>query len=467
MKIHEHQAKQIFRDLGVAVPRGLVADSPRAAGEAFAALARPIAVVKAQIHAGGRGKGTVAEVPTQRGVQLVRNREAAKEAAANLLGHRLITAQTGPEGRPVHRVLVEEGCSIAREFYLGVAVDRAAAGPVLIASPDGGVEIEHVAATRPDRIFTEPLDADVGMRPHQIRKLVWRLGLPQGCVRTAEQFMQALGDVFLRLDCSLVEINPAVLTVENQLLALDAKMSFDDNALFRHRELAGLRDLAEEEPAEVRAGEAGLSYVKLDGDIGCLVNGAGLAMSTMDLIKLHGGQPANFLDVGGGANVQQVTEALRILLSDAAVRAVLVNIFGGIMQCTTIARALVEASRSVRFTVPLVVRLEGTEVEMGCRILAESGMNVATASDLTDAAKKAVAAAREKSHEHPRRSPYARALPGNHRARRAVPHEALPRVRHADRRRGDARPRRPDRRGRSPSSTPWRKPSKRRAPTRR
>jgi succinyl-CoA synthetase beta subunit len=393
MKIHEYQAKQLFREAGVAVPRGFVADSPQAAVDAFCKLAAPLAVVKAQIHAGGRGKGTVADIPAQRGVQVVRSREEAEQAAGNLLGHRLVTAQTPPQGKTVHRVLVEEGCAIAREFYLGVLVDRAAAAPALIASAAGGMEIEHVAATMPERIFSEPFDADFGLRAHQIRTLAWRLGLPPAALRAAEPFVQALVAMFLRHDCSLVEINPLVLTPDQNLLALDGKMSFDPNALFRHPELAGLRDLEEEDPAEVRAGEAGLSYVQLDGNIGCLVNGAGLAMATMDLIQLHGGQPANFLDVGGGANVQQVTEALRILIGDPHVRAVLVNIFGGIMQCTTIARALVEACHSLHFNVPLVVRLEGTEVEEGCRILAADGLDVLTATDLTDAAKKAVAAA--------------------------------------------------------------------------
>jgi succinyl-CoA synthetase beta subunit len=393
MKIHEYQAKELFRVSGVAVLRGYVADTPQAAVDAFAKLGGPAAVVKAQIHAGGRGKGTIADIPSQCGVQVVRSREEAETVAANLLGHRLVTIQTGPEGRTVHRVMVEEACSILRELYLGVLVDRAVGGPVLIASAEGGMEIEHVAATMPERIYAEPFDADSGLRPHQTRKLAWRLGLPQSALRAVEQFMHALTSMFLRLDCSLVEINPLVLAADHQLLALDGKVSVDPNALFRHPELAGLRDLAEEEPAEVRAGEAGLSYVKLDGNIGCLVNGAGLAMSTMDLIQLHGGQPANFLDVGGGANVQQVTEALRILIGDPNVRAVLVNIFGGIMQCTTIARALVDACHSVRFDVPLVVRLEGTEVAEGCRILAENGLDIITATDLTDAAKKVVAAA--------------------------------------------------------------------------
>jgi succinyl-CoA synthetase beta subunit len=305
----------------------------------------------------------------------------------------LITAQTGPEGRIVRRVLVEEGCNIARELYLGVAVDRASASPMLIASSEGGMDIEEVARRAPQRIHRDAFRPDAGLWSYQARKLAWKLGLPQHSFRAAEQFMRALCGVFVEHDCSLVEVNPLVLTDDGRLLALDAKMSFDDNALFRHPELAGLRDLSEEDPAEIRAGEEGLSYVKLEGTIGCLVNGAGLAMSTMDLIKLHGGEPANFLDVGGGANAHQVEEAFRILLDDPNVRAVLVNIFGGIMQCTTIAAALIEAYQSVRFHVPLVVRLEGTEVQAARRMLSESQLEITTAEDLTDAAKKVVALA--------------------------------------------------------------------------
>ncbi len=393
MKIHEYQAKQIFRDAGVGVVRGIVADTPSSVANAFDALGGKLAVVKAQVHAGGRGKGTIAHHPEQHGVQLVRSRDEAETVARNMLGHYLVTAQTGPEGQIVRRLLVEQGCNIAREFYLGVAVDRAAARPVLIASSEGGMDIEQVAATSPDKIHREPFSPDAGLQSYQARKLAWKLGLPAELGRDAERFMQRLCRLFVRNDCSLVEVNPLVLTVDNQLLALDAKVSFDDNALFRHAELAGLRDLAEEDPAEVRAGEEGLSYVKLEGNIGCLVNGAGLAMSTMDLIKLHGGEPANFLDVGGGANVHQVSEAFRILLDDRNVRAVLVNIFGGIMRCTTIAQALIEAYQSVRFHVPLVVRLEGTEVEQGRRMLADSQLDILNAVDLTDAAQKVVAAA--------------------------------------------------------------------------
>lgn len=393
MKIHEFQGKQIFAEAGVAVLRNVVATSPDAAAQAFDQLGRPIAVVKAQIHAGGRGKGTVLDNPQQRGVQLVRSAAEARQVAQNLLGKKLVTIQTGPQGQTVNRVLVEEGCDIGRELYLGIVVDRAAAQPVLMVSSEGGVEIEKVAAETPELIFKEHFDPAYGIQSFQIRKICSKLGLKGNTVRSAEKFIKALCRTFVANDCSLVEINPLVVTKSGELIALDAKMTFDDNGLFRHPKLAELRDLAEEEPAEVRAGKAGLSYVKLEGNIGCLVNGAGLAMSTMDIIKLHGGQPANFLDVGGGANAEQVTEAFRILLDDRNVKAVLVNIFGGIMRCTTIANALVEAYKSVGFNVPLVVRLEGTEVEQGRQILKESGVNILAADGLTDAAKKVVAAA--------------------------------------------------------------------------
>ncbi|MCL4195803.1 MAG: ADP-forming succinate--CoA ligase subunit beta [Thermoguttaceae bacterium] len=391
--MHEYQAKQILRDAGVGVPRGIVADTPQAAAGAFQALGGTVAVVKAQIHAGGRGKGTILEHPGQHGVQVVRSTKEANEAASRILGHTLVTIQTGPEGKVVRRVLIEEGCQIARELYVGILVDRAAAGPVLIASNQGGMEIERVAAETPELIFREPFHPDAGLWPFQTRKLAQRLRLPASSVRGAENFLRGICRVFVANDCSLLEINPLVGTAEGGLLALDAKMTFDDNAVFRHSELATLRDLSEEEPSEIHAAEEGLSYVKLEGNIGCLVNGAGLAMSTMDLIKLHGGQPANFLDVGGGANVHQVTEAFRILLDDRNVRAVLVNIFGGIMRCTTIAEAIIRAYESVGFNVPLVVRLEGTEVEQGRQMLAESNLNIITAADLTDAARRVVAAA--------------------------------------------------------------------------
>jgi len=394
MKIHEFQAKQILREAGVAVLRGHVAISPEEAARAFETLGSDVAAIKAQIHAGGRGKGTVLDAPEQRGVQLVRSADAAQRVAARLLGKRLVTIQTGPAGQTVRQVLIEEGCKIARELYVGIVLDRSAAQPVLMVSSEGGVEIEKVAAETPERIFKEHFSPLVGLHSYQVRKLAARLTLPAASLRSAESFLGGLCRVFGKYDCSLVEVNPLVVTDQGQLVALDAKMTFDDNALYRHPDVAALRDLSEEEPSEVQAAAAGLSYVKLEGNIGCLVNGAGLAMSTMDVIKLHGGEPANFLDVGGGADAEQVTEAFRILLADKNVQAVLVNIFGGIMRCTTIAKALVEAFKTVGFNVPLVVRLEGTEVAEGKRILAQSGVSIITADGLTDAAHKVVAAAK-------------------------------------------------------------------------
>jgi succinyl-CoA synthetase beta subunit len=393
MKIHEFQAKALLRDAGIPVPENIVAKTADEARVAFDNLGCDLAVVKAQIHAGGRGKGTTKENPDQRGVQLVRSADEAAQVAGNLLGNKLVTIQTGPEGQTVRQVLVEAGCDIARELYLGIVLDRAAAKPVLMVSSEGGVEIEKVAAETPEKIFKEHFDPYVGLHSYQVRKLCQKLELTGTTVRSADKFMKALCRLFVDLDCSLAEINPLVVTGTGEVIALDAKISFDDNGLFRHPAIKELRDIAEEDPYEVRAGEAKLSYVKLDGNIACLVNGAGLAMSTMDLIKLHGGEPANFLDVGGGANVEQVTEAFRILLDDKNVQAVLVNIFGGIMRCTVIASALIEAYKTVGFNVPLVVRLEGTEVEQGRKILAESDVDIISAEGLTDAAKKVVAAA--------------------------------------------------------------------------
>jgi succinyl-CoA synthetase beta subunit len=393
MKIHEFQAKKLFRQAGVAVPENIVVSSADDAAAAFDKLGGSLAVVKAQIHAGGRGKGTIKDNPQQHGVQLVKDSGAAASAASALLGKELVTIQTCPEGKRINNVLVEAGCDIARELYLGIVVDRAAGLPVVMASTEGGVNIEDVAANTPELIHKAWFHPDTGFRSYQSRKLCAKLGITGATIRSADKFLQALCRLFIDLDCSLVEINPLVVTGGGELIALDAKVTFDDNALFRHPALAELRDITEEDPAEVRAGEAGLSYVQLEGNIGCLVNGAGLAMSTMDLIKLHGGEPANFLDVGGGAQVDQVTEAFRILLADKNVKAVLVNIFGGIMRCTTIATAIVTAYKEVGFNVPLVVRLEGTEVEEGRKILAESDIDIINAMDLTDAANKVVAAA--------------------------------------------------------------------------
>ncbi len=393
MKIHEFQAKQILKQAGVPVLQAIVARSADEAAAAFAQLDTPIAVVKAQIHAGGRGKGTIIEHPQQHGVQLVRSAAEAEEVASRILGNRLVTIQTGPEGQRVRQVLIEQGCDIARELYLGIVVDRAAAKPVLMVSSEGGVEIEKVAARTPERIFKEHFDPLAGLMDFQARKLCQSLKISGPTARSAASFMKNMCRAFVQYDCSLAEINPLVITGAGEIVALDAKINFDDNALFRHQDLVELRDLDEEDPAEVRAANAGLSYVKLDGNIGCLVNGAGLAMSTMDIIKLHGGEPANFLDVGGGADADQVTEAFRILLGDANVKAVLVNIFGGIMRCTTIAEAIIAAYKTVGFNVPLVVRLEGTEVEEGRKILEAGGVDIITAAGLTEAAEKVVAAA--------------------------------------------------------------------------
>ncbi|QDS99018.1 Succinyl-CoA ligase [ADP-forming] subunit beta [Adhaeretor mobilis] len=393
MKIHEYQAKELFRNAGIAVPEGHVATTPEEAAAAYKQLGGEIAVVKAQIHAGGRGKGTIKTNRDQRGVQLVRSAEEASSVAEALLGKELETIQTGPAGKKVKQVFVEAGCDIDRELYLGIVVDRASGLPVLMTSEEGGVNIEEVAEKTPELIFKEAFHPDQGLQKEQVESLCKKLNITGDSVASANDLMTKLCKLFVELDCSIAEINPLVVTKSGQVMALDAKVNFDDNALFRHKELLELRDLDEEDPAEVRAGKAGLSYVQLEGNIGCLVNGAGLAMSTMDLIKLHGGEPANFLDVGGGAQTEQVTEAFRILLGDKNVKAVLVNIFGGIMQCTTIANAVLEAYKQVGFNVPLVVRLEGTEVEEGRKILAESDVDIITAEGLTDAAEKVVAAA--------------------------------------------------------------------------
>ncbi len=391
MKIHEYQAKELFRKAQVPVLQGFVAKTPEEAKAAFERLGGPIAVVKAQLHAGGRGKGTVIEVPTQRGVQLVKSGDEAAIVAKNLINNRLVTVQTGPAGSTVNQVFVEQGCRIARELYLAVVVDRGSSMPLLMVSSEGGVEIEKVAAETPEKILKESFDPAYGLQGFQVRKLCKKLGISGDAAKSADFFMKKICKLFVDLDCSMAEINPLVITEDNKLIALDAKITFDDNALFRHPDLKELRDLNEEEPAEIRAGNTGLSYVKLEGNIGCLVNGAGLAMATMDIIKHHGGAPANFLDVGGGANTQQVTEAFRIILSDPNVKAILVNIFGGIARCTTIAQAIIEASKEVGFTVPLVVRLEGTEVNEGKKMLKDSGLAIISADDLTDAAKKVVA----------------------------------------------------------------------------
>jgi len=390
MKIHEYQGKQLFRECGIPVPRGIVIKSPEEAATAFNELGGTLAVVKSQIHAGGRGKGTFKECPDQNGVVLVRSAEEAQANAEKMLGNTLVTIQTGPEGKQVNTLFVEEGLDIARELYLGIVIDRELNCPVLIMSSEGGMEIEVVAEKSPEKILSEYFDAALGLMPYQARNLAFALGMEGKTVRYAEKFLTQICKFFVDNDCSMTEINPLIVTGAGELVALDAKVSFDDNAMFRHKNLLELRDLSEEDPSEVQAQKAGLSYVNLDGNIGCLVNGAGLAMSTMDLIKIHGGEPANFLDVGGGASVEAVTEAFRIILSDDRVKAVLVNIFGGIMKCDIIVEALMEAYDKVGITVPLVVRLEGTNVNIAREMLEKSGKDIITASDLTDAAKKVV-----------------------------------------------------------------------------
>ena len=383
MKIHEYQAKQLLREASVAVPESIVARTPQEASAAFDSLGGALAVVKAQIHAGGRGKGTIKSNPDQRGVQLVKSAAEAAEVAGNLLGGELVTIQTGPEGKTVQQVLVEAGCDIDRELYMGIVIDRAQGLPVLMVSSEGGMSTSKKLPPRRRSSSTRNHSTPIAVcSPIRCASSVASLASPAQAFAPPTSSCGRMCKLFVELDCSLAEINPLVLTKSGEMIALDAKISFDDNALFRHPRLEEFRDISEEDPAELRAGEAGLSYVQLEGNIGCLVNGAGLAMSTMDLIKLHGGEPANFLDVGGSAKVEQVTEAFRILLADENVKAVLVNIFGGIMQCTTIANAVVTAYKEVGFNVPLVVRLEGTEVEEGRKILAESDVDIISATDL-------------------------------------------------------------------------------------
>lgn len=381
MKIHEFQAKKLLAGYGVSVPDGRVASSP---AEAFE-IARDfggVVAVKAQIHAGGRGKGG--------GIKIAKNPEEAEEFAAAMMGSQLVTPQTGPEGKKVRLVLIEKGLDIKSEYYLGMILDRGSRRLVFMASREGGVEIEEVAARNPEAILKERVDPVAGFQPYQARKIAFALGLP---VRKAVQFMSALYRAFIDTDASLVEINPLVETRDGEILALDAKMNFDDNALFRQREIASLRDFEEEEPLEIRASRFGLNYIKLDGSVGCMVNGAGLAMATMDIIKLAGGSPANFLDVGGGANVDQVKNAFKILISDSNVKAVLINIFGGIMRCDTVAEGVVQAVRDTGVNFPVVVRLEGTNVEKGRQILNEASLNFQVADGMADAARKVVAAA--------------------------------------------------------------------------
>lgn len=389
MKIHEYQAKEILRKYGVALLPGQLATSPQeaqeAAGALWASLSTPVVVVKAQIHAGGRGKGG--------GIQLARSPAEAGERAATMLGSNLVTPQTGPQGQPVRMVYVEAGCDIAKEYYLGMLLDRANGRIVVMASAEGGVEIETVAAEQPEKILKVWADPAVGLQSYQARQLAFGLGLSKDVAGKFVRFATALYDAYVASDASLAEINPLVVTKQGDVLALDAKFNLDDNALFRHADLAAYRDPEEETLAEREAHEVGINFVSLDGNIGCMVNGAGLAMATMDIIKLHGGEPANFLDVGGGANEEQVTQAFRLLISDPNVLAILVNIFGGIMRCDVIASGVVAAARRLGLSIPLVVRLHGTNVEEGKRIMAESGLPIIAADTMTEAAEKAVAAA--------------------------------------------------------------------------
>jgi succinyl-CoA synthetase beta subunit len=385
VKIHEYQGKELLKKFGVPVPRGLVA---RTADEAYAAakeLGTDIVVVKAQIHAGGRGKGG--------GVKLAHSPEEARDIAGKMLGMNLVTHQTGPEGRKVRVLLIEEGLPIDKEFYLGLVLDRASGRLVFMASAAGGMDIEEVAAKTPEQIFKETIDPAVGFRAFQARKLAFALGLPAELVGQAAKFMQALYQATEQMDASLVEINPFLLTKDKRLIALDAKINFDDNAMFRHKEFLELRDLNEEEPLEIEASKFDLNYIKLDGNIACMVNGAGLAMATMDIIKLAGGEPANFLDVGGGASQERVEAAFRILLADENVRAVLINIFGGIVRCDMVARGVVGAAKNLGVKVPVVVRLEGTNVEEGQRVIRESDLGFTVANGMQDAAEKVVALA--------------------------------------------------------------------------
>ena len=394
MKIHEYQGKELLRALGVPVPQSRVVFSPHdaraAANELFKATGNPVVVVKSQIHAGGRGKGRFKEHPELGGVKVVKDAEAAVEAAEKMLGNTLVTIQTGPEGKKVQRLLIEQGMDIARELYLGITLDRATGRTTLMASTEGGVDIEEVAAHTPEKILKEMVDPAVGLQPFQARKLAFALGLAEPIAGRTVKFLLALAAAYDKLDCSLLEVNPLMITKAGEVIALDAKITFDDNAMYRHRDLEELRDPNEEDPSELEAKAWDLSYVKLEGEIGCMVNGAGLAMATMDIIQYVGSSPANFLDVGGGATAERVTAAFKIITRDPNVKGILVNIFGGIMKCDTIATGVITAVKEVGLTVPLVVRLEGTNVELGKKMLDESGLNVVTATNLRDAATKIV-----------------------------------------------------------------------------
>jgi len=387
MNIHEYQAKEILRHFDVAVPRGKVAHTVEEAVEAAKGIGGDAWVVKAQIHAGGRGKGG--------GVKVVRRIDDVRSAASKILGMTLVTHQTGPEGKTVKRLLIEQGVNIAREIYVGVTLDRASSRHVVMASTEGGVEIEKVAAESPEKILKEFVDPVAGIQPFQARKLAFGLGLSGDSFKNGVKFLLGLYRSFMEMDCSLAEINPLVVTSEGVVMALDAKMNFDDNALFRHPDVMALRDIDEEDPLEVEASKSSLNYIKLDGNVGCMVNGAGLAMGTMDIIKLAGGEPANFLDVGGGASAETVEAGFKIILADSHVRAILINIFGGIVRCDRVATGVVQAARHVNISVPVVVRLAGTNADLAAEILKQSGLNFLVAANLKEAAVKVTQAIRQ------------------------------------------------------------------------
>ncbi|MFZ5833794.1 MAG: ADP-forming succinate--CoA ligase subunit beta [Pseudomonadota bacterium] len=387
MNIHEYQAKQVLKGFGITVPRGGVAFTPDEAVKVANALRTRSWVIKAQIHAGGRGKGG--------GIRVVKSIGEVSVEAERMLGMTLVTPQTGPEGKIVHRIYVEQTCDIERELYLACLVDRETSRIAFIASTEGGMDIEEVAAKTPEKIITLTIDPAAGVQPHHGRRIAFALGLDFDLARQCQELVERLYYAFVETDASLIEINPLVVSKQDNLICLDAKLNFDDNALFRHPDIAGLRDAMEEDPVELEASKRDLNYVKLDGEIGCLVNGAGLAMATMDIIKLYGSSPANFLDVGGGADKEKVTEAFKIILRDPNVKAILVNIFGGIMRCDIIAEGVVAAAKEVKLAVPLVVRLEGTNVEQGQKILADSGLPILSAHDLAEAAEKVVSAVKE------------------------------------------------------------------------
>lgn len=392
MNIHEYQAKELLDLFGVANSPGGVASTPEEAEKIAASLNTQDLVIKAQVHAGGRGKGTFKN-GFKGGVHLCKTPAEIRETASKMLGETLVTHQTGEDGRIVRKVLIAKSVEIQKELYFAILIDRAISAPVIVASTEGGVDIEAVAEHTPEKIFHLPVDPLIGLQPYQARKLAKMLGIPTALLKNAATLFENLYKLFIARDCSMVEVNPLVITKDNQVLALDAKFNFDDNALFRHPDVQAYRDIEEEDPREVEASKHSLSYIGLDGNIACLVNGAGLAMATMDIIKHHGGEPANFLDVGGGASEQQVTEAFKILVADSRVKAILVNIFGGIMKCDVIAQGIINAVKTVNLPVPLVVRLEGTNVDAGRKLLSESGLKLTAATDIADAAKKVVAAA--------------------------------------------------------------------------